>query len=541
LLLAKVTPPRLSDETWTTTNRDVDVQWRAGRRLLFGGAPGSADRIVLLGRLPVIALTLLASGLLWSWARDLFGEVTATALLALFALDPNILAHGSLLTTDLPLTCFTLGTFYFLWRCARSLCASNALAAAAFLAFALSSKFSGIVLPVLILVVLIWRSLRREPWPVRATGRCWALGTRPSRLAVAAGLWLVLGVLGWGWLWSVYGFRSNPTFEPNAHFPIAGVLEDARSRAVSSGSGLKLAAVETFRFVADQHLLPESYLFGLLDTYRNAERPSYLHGTIAKGGRWDYFPVAVAVKTPLPTLVAITWAAAFILLKGRRLQGVARDNALPFLVVPLAGFFAAGVSSKLDIGLRHVLPIYPFLFLLAGWPIQRALGHRRGRIVLAVLGGWLLAATVSIWPHELAYFNEVAGGPKNGARWLVDSNLDWGQGLTFLKKWMDDHGVGQINLCYFGTVDPASYGIGYVRLRGGSAFSAQPVLPPKLPGLVAISATNLAGVWQDASDREYYRRLLRGLRPIAKVGYSIFIYEVGTSPPSVPGSGGDPG
>jgi hypothetical protein len=170
------------------------------------------------------------------------------------------------------------------------------------------------------------------------------------------------------------------------------------------------------------------------------------------------------------------------------------------------------------------LPIYPFLFVAAGVSAATfATGHRRW--VVVALCAWYGGSVLRVHPHYLGYFNELAGGPSGGWRYLVDSNLDWGQDLKALKQWMDGHGVAQIKLSYFGAADPAYHGLRYEMLPGYGGATGDPVVRDVRAGeLVAVSATNLQGVFLGPEVKPLMARL-RTLPPVDRVGYSIFIYR----------------
>jgi len=156
-----------------------------------------------------------------------------------------------------------------------------------------------------------------------------------------------------------------------------------------------------------------------------------------------------------------------------------------------------------------------------------------GRGALAVLTMFWLATVVSVYPNTLTYFKRFVGGPRNGYRYLVDSNLDWGQGLKLLKRWMDRQGVTDIGLAYFGTADPAYYGIDYKALPATPSFVldsiARPLEKPTLPGYVAVSATVLSGVFHDPQWRLFYQGL-KEREPFAYVGNSILVYRLDSWP-----------
>jgi tetratricopeptide (TPR) repeat protein len=231
----------------------------------------------------------------------------------------------------------------------------------------------------------------------------------------------------------------------------------------------------------------------------------------------SFFPVAIAVKTPVATLILILIGLYFI--ARRRIDGT---TAL-FLLLPPVVYLLFAVAARLNIGHRHILQIYPFLFVLAGAAAAK-LWHaaRQGKAATAALGVWLVGAAVYIHPNHLAYFNELAGGPKNGYRVLVDSNLDWGQDLKALKSFLDAKGIGKVYLSYFGTGDPCLYHIDFTAIPGipprpkacAEAKSAGPA-----PDYFVISATTRF------LTRNYFE-WLASYQPIAQVGYSLFVYDL---------------
>jgi hypothetical protein len=176
-----------------------------------------------------------------------------------------------------------------------------------------------------------------------------------------------------------------------------------------------------------------------------------------------------------------------------------------------------------------LLPIFPFIFIFIGQLAQASWRLRpKYALAIAILLGWLIVGTLTISPHYLAYFNELAGGPENGYRVLVDSNLDWGQDLPGLREYMKDHNIASVKLAYCGTADPGAYGIDYELLPGLPhpwwKYSNDPeVIVDPGPGVYAISATALQGArFQNPDVYAWFRER----RPDAVIGYSIFIYQV---------------
>lgn len=287
-----------------------------------------------------------------------------------------------------------------------------------------------------------------------------------------------------------------------------------RVRDVVLAVGLSLivlALVYRFSFVG-------LYAEGLFSTLSRLSegRAAYLHGSWSSTGWWWYFPAALLLKTPL-ALLLVAAVGAYAALRRPRAEAA-------WLLIPPAGYFVAALTSKTQIGYRHLLPVYPFLCLWAGlgasWLWKRGLASR---IVLAVMGVWLAVSVVSQSPYSLAYFNELALG--HGELWLSDSNLDWGQDLPALARALSDRGNPVVVLSYFGTGDPEAYGIKYVPLafitnveRPGNA-----ALAPNAPLLFAISETNLVGTYFKKHDLFDW---LRSRKPVAVPGGSIFLYDV---------------
>jgi hypothetical protein len=241
------------------------------------------------------------------------------------------------------------------------------------------------------------------------------------------------------------------------------------------------------------------------------------------------------LKTPLPLILLIAVALVFV---GKSRQKMALTFG--FLLVPAGIYFAMISASGWGIGHRHLLPIYPFLFVLVGGCIAWATRQRgwiKGGVALLLL--WYFLSALAIHPHYLAYFNQLAGGPDNGYKYLVDSNLDWGQDLKGLKRYMVRHGIEKVWLSYFGTANPDYYGIEYDYLPSFVIFEPKNVNPEvfrlkelvPLAGVVAISATNLQGVYLPlvaspwGSVAKNYFAFYRDQKPVAKIGHSIFVYR----------------
>jgi hypothetical protein len=493
------------DPAWT-----MGRPYEVGRRFLYRWNDG--DRLLLRGRTMVLLLAALLAAIVFLWTRALWGLPAAALGLLLAVTSPDVLAHGQVVTTDMGAALFIFACVAAFERVTSRLTLPRVLMAGLALGAALATKFSALILFPVLAALAVVMALRSEPLAVALPGRMRTLQRPPAKLAALAGAILAMGAIAYVSLWAAYGFRFAATrdaaFEASIPWDRLRPEEPALARAVD---GVRAA-----------RLLPEPYLWGFVRFFKHQQgRPAFLLGAHSDDGFSTFFPVSFAVKTPVPLLVLV--AVAVWLAATRRLRG----RADAFLWIPIALYAAASLSRGINIGHRHLLPLYPFLFVAAGragawaaaaWP------RRAPAAVVGLLAAWHVGAALFIHPHYLAYFNELAGGPARGYRILVDSSLDWGQDLRGLKPYMEAHGIPRVKLSYFGTADPAYYGIAHDLLPGYLPLPRE-VVRAFAPGdVLAVSATNLQGVYLDPAERPMMERLRRE-EPVGNVGYSILIFH----------------
>jgi hypothetical protein len=498
-------------------DRTDPLSWVATSRFFFCHdtlyVANDADRLLYQARFMIVLLGVLLGVLLFCWTRELFGFWPAVIVLGLYTIEPNLLAHARLVTTDFGVTCFIFGTLYFLWRTTRRLTAANVGGLLGFFVLAQVSKFSALLLGPIVLALLLVRVCQKAPWLASFCGLAEITG-RQRKLAVALGLVVILAFATWVAIWVVYDFRYLPSGMPTWRWSFQ------QDPGILQRSPLLTQAVA---WVDEHRLLPNAYSEGfLLGQVKAQKRSGFLMGNYSIEGWWYFFPLAFLIKTPIAIILLFLGGVALCTLDSRRFL----DHDI-YGLLPLAAFLGAAMMMNLNIGVRHILPIHPFVLLLvcnavaALWASQRRPLHA----LLVALGFLAVLEFALVCPHYLAFFNQFVGGPRNGYKYLVDSNLDWGQDLKGLKIWMDQHEVQHINLSYFGTADPAYYKIDCTYLPGGPFFDDRLVKSPDLPGYVAVSATNLRGVYFSESSRNIYLGLLE-TEPVAVIGYSIYVYQV---------------
>jgi len=464
-----------------------ETVWLEGNAILYAG--DRYHRNLALARLGMLPFFILGGLVVFAWGRRIGGGGAAIWAVLLFTTLPAILANAGIATTDMAVTSTVALAAYcmILWVERPTPGRSGALGLA--LALALLSKFSALLfLPAAAAAIAICR------WGERETDRPARPGAgrrAPLRLTYAVALLTV---------WAGYRFAIGPLTAPRAARPGA--------EAAASGVVERLASAPVF---------PAPALFegiGQLAAKNRAGHKSYLLGEVRSTGWWYFFPVALAVKTPIPFLLL---AGAGLVAALAATAGRERRRRLGPAVIA-AAILLVCLPSRINIGLRHVLPIYPFLAITAGLGVARLLRTGRaapaGAVVAILLVGWQLVASARAHPDYLPYFNELAGD--HPERILVDSDLDSGQDLDRLADTLRARRIPALSLAYAGSATVAEHGLPQVHWL-------QPHRP--VSGWVAASLYSLKLGSLDRPGHDDFSWLER-YRPVAQVGRSIRLYHI---------------
>ncbi len=442
-----------------------------GRSVLYeqGHDPG---RLMLLARLPVIVLTLLFGLVVFAFARDLAGPAGGVVALALYALSPDLVAHGSLATLDVPVAGFLVTSAWLLWRARRRPVRYLPLAGLA-LGAAVATKMSALAaVPVVLLLVVL---------SVRASGPQRTLRRLGAGAAAALGVALIAVAVVW----------------------VSYLVVDPRLRWTPPPG---LPPLEGLRSLAGLLPLPGPYLDGLRVQFGFEDQvwTTFLFGSRHVGALWYYLPAALLVKTPLGTLAL--WAAGVV-----TMVAVPKLRpAAPYVLVPAAVLLAAAMTGSRDLGVRYALFVPMFLAVAAAGVV--ALRRRWAPVAVAGLVAFTAVSSLRTFPYYLPYANEAFGGPTETHRQLHDSNVDWGQDLGRLADRLEQRYPGQrVWLVYKGSGVPSYYGI--------DAADPLAVPPDAVHGLLVVSDSATA----KADDR--LGLLLRTSTPIDEVGHSITIHR----------------
>jgi hypothetical protein len=418
----------------------------------------NADAILLRGRLMAALLSLALGLLVFLATKEIFGPFAAVIAVFLFAFEPNLLAHGAIVTTDMGLAFFLFASVYTFYRFSNKPSAARLALCAVATALCIVAKHSGVlILPILVLLALADLLLPSSDLPSSDLPSSEKLansydGKRHLRqLALSL---LAIAVVSYVVLWAFYGFRY--TARP-------GQLQLIPTLSVYAATLSHPHQHSLVDFLARHHLLPESYLYGWVDILlTRGARPTFIFGHLYSTAKWFFFPAVFLLKTTL-TLMLFLLLLPFARIYGRRRE-------LVFLSLPIAFFLLAAIYSNINMGVRYLLPIYPFCIVLASAAAASLFARSVvGRFAVAAL--LLLTAFSSLhsYPNFLAYSNELFGGPAHTYHFASDSNADWGQGLKWTKTYLDQHPDNNCWFDYHGNpaIDPAYYGIHCKRLLDG--------------------------------------------------------------------------
>jgi hypothetical protein len=466
----------------------------------FGGGHDYWKALTLgrMGTLPFVPVLVVYSYL---WGASLFGTRAGLAACFLATFSPNLLAHAGLATVDFAVTTAVLAAAFHLRRWALHPTWKNSVLAGSICGLAVLCKLSAAAFLTPIALAYLWIARWER-------GK---LAEKPPRNVApraVAGCAAALGII---WLVYLLTGYSSASFEQM----VQRSLNYGKQYGLPFASGEAKPPAGAYAAAKWFPIVPPPMRAGLVALGAHAQNghESFLLGDRSRTGWWYYFPVALAVKTTLPLLVLIVLAAVVLALECSR----ERLRRSLYALAGAAGVLAIGMAASINIGIRHVLPIYPFLAVFAAGvfaPRPTAAGRRRAATALGLL---LLAGhgieSAAAHPDYLGYFNQIARGRE--AEFLVDSNLDWGQDLARLSEYVRKMGIEQLHLSYFGTADPAGFGIAGVKDFG----------PDDRPtGWIAISASHLQGISLRGPVREPGYHWLKSHRVHARIGTSIFLY-----------------
>jgi hypothetical protein len=483
-------------------------------RFIYGEEFKGLD-LLFYSRCSTLLLLILACIYMFRFSKEHLGFETACLTTALFALNPNVLAHSALATTDIAPACFNIVSFYYFAKFMEDKNTLSSLKAGAGLGLALLSKVTSLYLVPLYIIVFIYDCVRQRR--EKSDGRQMGF----------SGLFRVVGLFALA--------LSAATLTLNGGYLFKDITWDFTAPPQVTTTGESKALLPGLTDLGFRFPLPVPYLvqYAMQDNHLKGH-DTYLNGAVVLAPgmdfRVEYWLATIGLKSPEGTIALAFIAASYYLLMFARrgaVSGAYPARVRGYLALNLLVALAFMLFIRVLIGVRLILFAFPFAYLLLGEPLKYMLSKgRAARAVTYALVALSLAPALTSNPNYISYFNYIGGGPENGYRYLSDSNVDWGQDLPALKEWMVGHGVEEINLAYFGRAKIEEHGIRYVSLPNN-----QKHIPTQRPaekgcgpvaGILAISVNSYTGQYDNPQCYEW----LRHMRPAGYAGYSILIFNV---------------
>lgn len=479
--------------------------FQVGNEIIFHSGYNS-QIITLLARLPIIFMSVVLALFVFKWATSLYGIKSGMFALIIYTFNTTILSFGGLALTDFVAAFFIFITLYSFWVYLKTKSTKGIIATGISLGLALMSKATSLILvPSLIFAAYFYRKQQNANNKIIA-----------KNLLTIALIGMLVMFVGYGFKFDTLNNTLEQHYNIRAHQEIAK-LPNIPKKALS--------------FIFDNVPLPFPNYFaelGSVTYYSNLGVSSFIFGRVTEQAVW-YLPIVVLVLKTHPALLAFLILALLFLKK--------KDLKKDFmLLLPILLIFILFMMNNRTSGVRHLLAVYPFAFVFASRILTINVKYKKiFSVFIGISLVYYILSTLLVAPHFLAYYNELAGGPANGYKYIAGSNVDLGQDLIELKSYMDKNKIAKIKLSYFGSVDPKEYNITYEYLASPYFQYWVPDYKPyvtvkersedcsKKNGYIAISVNNLQNVHMI---NKTCFNWLKNYEPIAKIGYSIFIYDI---------------
>jgi len=462
------------------------------------------DDVLIPARLLAALLSLLLAALVFVATLKMFGRWEAVVALALLAFEPNFIAHGSLVTTDMAMTLTTFAAVCALYSYARKPRWISAIAIAITFGLMLASKHSAVIFfPILFVTFLADAVIfRRDDIPL--------LKAIVRRTAVFAGS----AFIGVAILWSFYGFQRYAL--PRATAPSIDIAEYIKANSLPEVP--QSLSAKSVRLIDKVGIFPESYVIGLADVVASSSRPMAIFNRDFSRGRWFYFPIAFLVKSSIALLLLLPFGVGLIY------TAPEKRRELVFLLMPPIFFFAVSMAFGINIGVRHILPVYVFVIVVAGAGAV-AMSRRFVSFRFALIALLLFHAVTAFRtaPNYIAFSNQLWGGTENTYRiFPVDSNLDWGQNEKLVAEYLARENIKDCWYAGWGSLELLNAQVPCRQMPSTFPFLQIPLsdpVPEVIEGTILLNVANLP----PRGGNEYVAMTLQ--EPVARIGGSIFVYR----------------
>lgn len=462
------------------------------------------DSVLVPARLLAALLSLGLAALVFLAAREMFGRWEALTALAILAFEPNLIAHGSLVTTDMALTLTAFGAVFALWRYAKN--PNWARFAIVGLAFGLmlAAKHSAVIFVAVLLAIFLADAVFYRQSEISLPKII------VRRVASFAGFFIIGLVL----LWAFYGFRyyALPNTSENMVSVDEYIKTNGRPEMIESLPAKVVTTANKLR------VFPESYILGLADIVASGSRNVTIFDKDYPTGQWFYFPLAFLVKSSIALLLLLPLGFLFTFFEKEK------RREMFFILAPPCAFFAVALTSKLNLGVRHILPVYGFFIVAAA--VGAIWMSRKFHVFRYVVIALLVFHAITAWrtsPNYIAFANDFFGGVNNSYRVFRDSSTEWGQNYKLINEYLQRENITDCWFAGIGNLEVMRVSqpcrIMPDRLLRGLTSQISDIIPPVVEGTVLVSINNLppkgGAEYQIFTERE----------PIARIGGTIFVYR----------------
>ncbi len=517
--------------TYTATHpKAVNDQWNFGRSLIYHSGIDPIA-IIHLAKLSQILFFIFSGWLIYAWAHGTYNSRAALLAVFLFALCPTVIAHSRFVTTDVPALFGVLLASYFFLKYLREQSVGwrnpNFWLSAVSFGVALLTKFSTFLLiPYFLILAIVWAWTQNDRY-LRPTIRI----VSKTILIMLVGFIVIVGPI-----YQLHVFKYPPAQQKT---DTASILAYYPTPIVT----------KALTWASDKPVLRTyaQWGLGMAMVFQRAEggNRTYFFGELSNKSFKSYFPIVYVLKEPIPFLALLlcgiwlgckSWRATHLPFKNKIREYFPGFAMLLWILI----YMAASIKSNLNIGIRHLMPIYGFVFILVAGQIERTIQkqgtvnsehktlnkkHTLWSLFIVLLLFWYLAEFISVYPYYLTSFNEFAGGPSGGHKYVVDSNLDWGQDLWRLGDFIDKNNIQKIYLDYFGWAEQSFYlGDSFRWMHAGEFTSAEQFLAENPSGgWLAVSASYYQ---ESTTDPAKPYAWLGNIEPKAVIGNSIFVWYI---------------
>lgn len=510
-------------------NEDINGQWNFGRNLIFNSG-NDAIKITHAAKLSIFIFFILSAVIIYIWAKELFGPVAGLIALFLFSFSPTVMAHSRFVTTDVPaLFGVLLSTYFFIKFLKKPNYKTLIIAGLAFGLAQLTKYSLFLLIPYFGLVALSYGWLNVEKHKLR----------HAIHYGFLSAITMIIGYT--AVVWPVYGLHTINYPPERQKSDTVYLLGSYGNRAIADRI-IELSDKPYIRSAAQ-------YGLGLLMVTQRSigGNTTYFLGEV-RGQAWKkYFPIVYFIKEPLAfwglVIMVIYYLISICKLNSQTPRSSTpkwiKDNFDQFaMLVWLAIYWYASIKANLNIGVRHLMPVYGFTYILVASGLSALIKNTDFKLknfspkllilnfLLSILFGWYLFENLKIYPYYITYFNQIVGGSASGYKYVVDSNLDWGQDAKRLADWVRANNIKEkIYLDYFGWTDQSYYYPDKYNWLSGGRFKSAKEFFNENPqgGWIAVSATFYMGS-REKPDTSY--AWLDAFEPVAVIGNSIFIWHL---------------